>query len=372
MQIPRWQNVLFLKNSLKISTLLSSTTPATTAAAATSIHFVASFHSTPTSCEKWKNKWNAEAIICFKIFSRLTNDLSLEHIQLGHWIFFVCLCSDCQMLTQQGHGLGTLYSWMNVCPRYLSFIFTSLPSGIDALQGGFSSVPGASCKDAKRAQQPSKTYIRYQTRHKRADAKRALKDLLFRSGSSNFSFQNEDPIWKFDGNCEGDIGSDRKGQSKSSARHFGKPDLKRKKRKFRRESFSEDFDDPETIFQERFGNRWYSWTYQKREESSFQYSTSGFEWRKHSNRTDHRTKDWENESDIESDDEQCTVGSSSDRTILGLPPSGPLKLDDVKNAFRLSALKWHPDKHQGSSQAMAEEKFKLCLNAYKSLCAALS
>lgn len=60
MQIPRWQNVLFLKNSLKISTLLSSTTPATTAAAAaTSIHFVASFHSTPTSCEKWKNKWNA-------------------------------------------------------------------------------------------------------------------------------------------------------------------------------------------------------------------------------------------------------------------------------------------------------------------------
>lgn len=158
--------------------------------------------------------------------------------------------------------------------------------------------------------------------------------------------------------------------------------------KFRRESFSEDFDDPETIFQERFGNRWYSWTYQKREESSFQYSTSGFEWRKHSNRTDHRTKDWENESDIESDDEQCTVGSSSDRTILGLPPSGPLKLDDVKNAyvfefsfsskwqnairhfdlcyalpwvlalklldllcsFRLSALKWHPDKHQGSSQ----------------------
>ncbi|KAL9459365.1 hypothetical protein AB3S75_002711 [Citrus x aurantiifolia] len=287
MQIPRWQNVLFLKNSLKISTLLSSTTPATTAAAAaaTSIHFVASFHSTPTSCEKWKNKWNA---------------------------------------------------------------------------------------DAKRAQQPSKTYIRYQTRHKRADAKRALKDLLFRSGSSNFSFQNEDPIWKFDGNCEGDIGSDRKGQSKSSTRRFGKPDLKRKKRKFRRESFSEDFDDPETIFQERFGNRWYSWTYQKREESSFQYSTSGFEWRKHSNRTDHRTKDWENESDIESDDEQCSVGSSSDRTILGLAPSGPLKLDDVKNAFRLSALKWHPDKHQGSSQAMAEEKFKLCLNAYKSLCAALS
>lgn len=110
--------------------------------------------------------------------------------------------------------------------------------------------------------------------------------------------------------------------------------------KFRRESsfedferFAEDYDDPKTIFQERFGNRWYTWTHQKREESSFQYSASGFEWREHSNRTDHGTKDWENESDIESDDEPCTVGSSSDRTILGLPPSGPLKLDDVKNAY---------------------------------------
>ncbi|KAK7316980.1 hypothetical protein RJT34_00835 [Clitoria ternatea] len=66
------------------------------------------------------------------------------------------------------------------------------------------------------------------------------------------------------------------------------------------------------------------------------------------------------------------LGSGSDRTILGLPPTGPLKIEDVKNAFRLSALKWHPDKHQGPSQAIAEEKFKLCVNAYKTLCNALS
>ncbi|RZC07614.1 hypothetical protein D0Y65_014744, partial [Glycine soja] len=59
-------------------------------------------------------------------------------------------------------------------------------------------------------------------------------------------------------------------------------------------------------------------------------------------------------------------------TVLGLPPTGPLKIEDVKNAFQLSALKWHPDKHQGPSQAMAEEKFKLCVNAYKTLCNALS
>ncbi|KAL1293276.1 hypothetical protein AAHE18_19G061500 [Arachis hypogaea] len=104
----------------------------------------------------------------------------------------------------------------------------------------------------------------------------------------------------------------------SSGQRFGGKSQKKTKRKIRRESFCEDFDDgPEQIFQARFG-------------------------------------------------------SSSDRTILGLPATGPLKIEDVKNAFRLSALKWHPDKHQGPSQAMAEEKFKLCVNAYKSLCNALS
>ncbi|KAJ8551637.1 hypothetical protein K7X08_021652 [Anisodus acutangulus] len=65
---------------------------------------------------------------------------------------------------------------------------------------------------------------------------------------------------------------------------------------------------------------------------------------------------------------QATFGSYSERAILGLPPRGPLKIEDVKNAFRLSALKWHPDKHQGPSQAAAEEKFKSCVTAYKSLC----
>lgn len=83
MQIPRWQNVLFLKNSLKISTLLSSTTPATTAAAAaTSIHFVASFHSTPTSCEKWKNKWNAVS------FFNVSLLFTFENIR---WLFLALL-----------------------------------------------------------------------------------------------------------------------------------------------------------------------------------------------------------------------------------------------------------------------------------------
>ncbi|ERN12959.1 hypothetical protein AMTR_s00040p00015720 [Amborella trichopoda] len=54
--------------------------------------------------------------------------------------------------------------------------------------------------------------------------------------------------------------------------------------------------------------------------------------------------------DSDSDEDSCVVGSYSDRITLGLPSSGPLKIEDVKNAFRASALKWHPDKHQGPSQ----------------------
>ncbi|KAJ0039906.1 hypothetical protein Pint_27103 [Pistacia integerrima] len=274
MQMPRWKNVLFLKNSFT--------------APALSTQCSAFFHSTPTSCEKGKNKWNAFA-------------------------------------------------------------------------------------DESRAQQPSKTSIRYTIRQKRADAKKALKDLLFTSESTRVSFQNKDhPIWKFDGKSGWDAELDTKGRPNSSSRHLGKSARKKMKRKLKRESVPEDFDDPESIFQERFRSKWYTWSYHRREDSSFQSSSSGFEWREHSNRTNQRTKNWKTLSDTESDDEFCAVGSYSDRKILGLPRRGPLKIEDVKNAFRLSALKWHPDKHQGPSQAMAEEKFKLCANAYKSLCDALS
>ncbi|KAL1293274.1 uncharacterized protein LOC107618551 isoform X4 [Arachis ipaensis] len=167
---------------------------------------------------------------------------------------------------------------------------------------------------------PSKTHIKYVTRQKRADAKKALKNLLYNSGSSKISFEDKETKWNSDWYGDQDHDSKRfsNKDQPSSGQRFGGKSQKKTKRKIRRESFCEDFDDgPEQIFQARFG-------------------------------------------------------SSSDRTILGLPATGPLKIEDVKNAFRLSALKWHPDKHQGPSQAMAEEKFKLCVNAYKSLCNALS
>ncbi|PON83501.1 DnaJ domain containing protein [Trema orientale] len=271
MPIPRWRNVLLLKNSV-----ISSSSTAT--------HF-ASFHSTPISCEKWRKKWDF---------------------------------------------------------------------------------------DAKGCQQPSKNYIRYATRQKRADAKKALKDLLYRNGSSKFSFQDEDPVWKPGGQPDKSDNSRKKYKPKYWAQHADKSHQKKIKRKFRRDGFNEDFNDHhETIFQATFGNRWYTWSFNLKQESFFKDTESEFDWRERLN-WKHRSKTLGSSSDSESDDESYSVGLCSDRTVLGLPPTGPLKLEDVKKAFRLSALKWHPDKHQGPSQAMAEEKFKLCVDAYNSLCKVLS
>ncbi|XP_016648695.1 PREDICTED: uncharacterized protein LOC103328100 isoform X2 [Prunus mume] len=224
MQIFRWRNLFLLENSL-----ISSTSTATR---------FAWFHSTPTSFEKWKNKWTF---------------------------------------------------------------------------------------DVKSSQQPSKNYIRYATRQKRADTKKALKNLLFNSGSSKNFFQNIQN--------ENDSGSSPQKHRSRSSRHAEKSHHKKTKRKFKRESFSEDDDNnPESIFRATFGKKWYTWSFDSCRDSSFKDSESGFEWSEQSSWKD-KSKRWENSSDAESDDESCTIGSYSDRTILGLPPTGPLKAEDVKKAI---------------------------------------
>lgn len=58
---------------------------------------------------------------------------------------------------------------------------------------------------------------------------------------------------------------------------------------------------------------------------------------------------------------------ASHRQTLGLSPWGPLKLEDVKKAYRTCALQWHPDRHEEFNKEAAEEKFKLCTVAYQSL-----
>ncbi|XP_039030999.1 uncharacterized protein LOC120165580, partial [Hibiscus syriacus] len=217
----------------------------------------------------------------------------------------------------------------------------------------------------------TKSEERYVVCQKHAETKRALRDLVFSGRVSNILFQDEGPIWKFDAKEGRDSdGSVKKNQSRFSGRCAGKSNLKKRKRRFRRHSFPEDFDNPETIFEAAFGSKWTTWSF--REDFTFRNSDFGFEWREKRDWTIQRTEEQEIHSETESEDESYAVGSCSDREILGLPLTGRLKLEDVKKAFRLSALKWHPDKHQGPLQAMAKEKFKTFAAAYKSLCHALA
>ncbi|KAI3996937.1 hypothetical protein MKX01_021213 [Papaver californicum] len=78
--------------------------------------------------------------------------------------------------------------------------------------------------------------------------------------------------------------------------------------------------------------------------------------------------DYETYEDFSDSSNSSASDLASDRLALGLRASGPLKLEDVKNAYRSCALRWHPDRHQGCSKDLAEEKFKLCGAAYQSLC----
>nr|CAN63303.1 hypothetical protein VITISV_029371 [Vitis vinifera] len=81
-------------------------------------------------------------------------------------------------------------------------------------------------------------YIRYASRQKRADARRALKDLLFNNGSPKFSFQDEDSTWKIDGASSWDEEADhsdssnKKGRPKSSNRRGRKAQHNRFRRIF--------------------------------------------------------------------------------------------------------------------------------------------
>ncbi|KZV22543.1 Chaperone DnaJ-domain superfamily protein [Dorcoceras hygrometricum] len=208
--------------------------------------------------------------------------------------------------------------------------------------------------------QPTKNCIRYAVRQKRADTKKALKNLLFNCGCPTTR-----PEISFS-KIEADYGDQLDHKSgKKPVRQARRACHKKMKRKHRRENSCEDFDEyPERIFEATYGKRWFEWTFKPWE--------MGYDWKETSGWSKSTYREHGAKSRIESDDESFNVGSFSDKRVLGLPTAGPLKIEDVKSAFRQSALKWHPDKHQGPSQADAEEKFKNCANAYKSLCTALA
>uniref|UniRef100_A0A1J3J2J6 J domain-containing protein n=1 Tax=Noccaea caerulescens TaxID=107243 RepID=A0A1J3J2J6_NOCCA len=195
---------------------------------------------------------------------------------------------------------------------------------------------------------------------RRTGAKKTLNNLLFHRGVN-------DPLqeWNFGANP---LIRDRHMKKKSPPGRGKKPRDKKTKR-WHREGNTDD--DATNTFENKWRGPWTSQS-QKASYSYSRDSASGFEWREGWSWTTQSQRSKSNSWNDEFYDEPLAVGSQSERNVLGLPLVGPLKLEDVKNAFRSSALKWHPDKHQGPSQAAAQEKFKLCVDAYKSLCSALS
>ncbi|XP_042018122.1 uncharacterized protein LOC121765902 [Salvia splendens] len=201
-------------------------------------------------------------------------------------------------------------------------------------------------------QESLKAYIKYTVRQKRADTNKALKDIL----------------------CNGDYSTSRNEIATGYADQLNKKSRikpvhrskrashKKSKRNHRRENpFDGHDDDPAKTFFASFGKD-SSWNFSHTEQRS--------EWTKNSYWSHSRFNDQDAESGTES--HSFSIGTYADRRSLGLPATGPLNIEDVKAAFRSSALKWHPDRHEASSRAAAEEKFKPCVDAYKSLCRSLS
>lgn len=224
------------------------------------------------------------------------------------------------------------------------------------------------CKHEHGARKLSKNYERYVVRQKRAEGKKALKDyLLFGKssphlqGGSTGSFANSHDIPRFKTFRKG---SQSHGSTKSRQGVHHHRKCKKDRERFYNFFREEYYVHPDKIFEDMFGeNHRFTWSHISWESFSFGDSSSRFR------RTGESKRERVcSDSDDESEDETTNIGSHAHRAILGLPACGPLTLDAVKTAFRASALRWHPDKHPGSSQAVAEEKFKLCVNAYNSLC----
>jgi len=123
-----------------------------------------------------------------------------------------------------------------------------------------------------------------------------------------------------------------------------------------------DEDEPEILFRNAFRDQHtYYWS----------FSSDNFQWRNSRRAHSEKFRNWSSETDDE-DEESTPSEVSLARQALGLRTSGPLKLEDVKSAYRACALRWHPDRHNGSSKATAEERFKHCSAAYQTLCDSLA
>ncbi|KAK7345159.1 hypothetical protein VNO77_15673 [Canavalia gladiata] len=206
----------------------------------------------------------------------------------------------------------------------------------------------------------------YSRRCRRMRAKQTL--LRNVNAYAEFMFQS----WKE--GIDGDEPSSSRGTSWFRQQHAPKGSGKhrnhnqRSNHRFRRDhEFCKDDFDVETVFHSAFGgNRFFYWSFMNEENPQWRKSEGSSNYGKSWNWRRRRENEYGSSTESESD---CSdSGLVSDRLALGLNTSGPLNLEDVKNAYRTCALKWHPDRHQGYSKVVAEEKFKHCSAAYQSLC----
>ncbi|AQK79523.1 uncharacterized protein LOC100285325 [Zea mays] len=195
--------------------------------------------------------------------------------------------------------------------------------------------------------------FRFTVREKRGDAKSALKNLLLNGGTCQESSNKQMRKQK------GGTGS------KAQRSAPGKNPCGKNKRGHYWKSFDDDDECAHTPYGTYGGKKSFTW-YWPGEDDGLGSNPSGFQWREESQSAKSKEKFW-NESDVDEDEGSSRDDLRSYRISLGLPVLGPLKLDHIKAAFRASALKWHPDKHQGPSQAEAEEKFRRCVEAYNAL-----
>ena len=58
--------------------------------------------------------------------------------------------------------------------------------------------------------------------------------------------------------------------------------------------------------------------------------------------------------------------------VLGLPVMTELSASVLREAYLRGAKEWHPDRHPGTGQAAAEERFKRIQHSYRELCTFVS
>ncbi|GAV63963.1 DnaJ domain-containing protein [Cephalotus follicularis] len=205
-------------------------------------------------------------------------------------------------------------------------------------------------------------------RHRRGHSKQAMFRNL--SDYTDYLFQT----WKDDIDGEVDPFSSRgpswfkKEFSKGSGRDWTG---RQKSQRWGRKGFSfceddvEDEIDKWTIFRSAFGgNRHFHWSFTNEDNCQYRHSSGNSNTRASSWTWSYK---FDEDDDSSTESESLDSDMSSDRLTLGLRASGPLKLTDVKAAYRACALKWHPDRHHGCNKAIAEEKFKHCSAAYEAL-----